>query len=154
MKKLSAKPRRLGFTLLELLLVVTLIGVLVIPLYLSYTRTQANQGLRSTTEQLENILTQAHVFAREARDKKSWGVVRDSENSYSLVSGAPSQFSILQSRSAEPFVSFPKDFSVWFDIGTGDTSSEQIIIIKNKFDVEKKIRVSKNGVIEEIQNAK
>lgn len=139
-----------AFTLIEVLLVVTLIGVIMIPLYISYTKTQANQGLRSTTEQLSDALTQAHIFAREARDKKAWGVKRVSDNAYSIISGNPSSFTTLQTKSAEKFVSFPNDFSVWFEIGTGDTASEQEISVQNKDGITRKLKVTKTGLVEEI----
>lgn len=139
-----------AFTLLEVLIVVTLIGIITIPLYISYTRTQANQGLRSTTEQLSDALTQAHIYAREARDKKAWGVKRVSETSYSIVSGTPASFTELQKKNVETFVILPSDFAIWFEIGTGDTASEQQITIQNTYGTEKKLKITKSGIIEEV----
>lgn len=141
-----------AFSLIELLVVVTIIGTVLFVLYLSYTRSQANQGLRSSAEQLVDTLRRAHVFAREARTEKSWGVVWDSKNSYSLVAGTPDKIDSREGpKQLEAFVEFPQEFNIWFDIGTGETNEAKVIVLENEYKKQMRIRIYKSGLIEIVE---
>src|SRR5688572_30428043 len=111
---------RSALTLIELLVVIAVMAIISLPLYISYTRTQASQALRASTEQLADTLRRAHVFAREAKDEKSWAVKNISDISYSLIAGSDTNFKTEKTTTVEPFVSLPNNFTIWFDVGTGD----------------------------------
>jgi prepilin-type N-terminal cleavage/methylation domain-containing protein len=143
-----------AFTLVELLVTIAIMGIIILPMYFSYTRTQANQGLRATSEQLISNIKQAHVFAREAKDQKSWGVKRGSDDtSYELIAGTcgTTNYTRIQTKSAEPLVKFPQDFFVCFEIGTGEPVAETTIVVENKYGITKSLKVYKTGLVEEIQ---
>lgn len=140
--------RQSALTIIEILIVVSLIGIISFPLYLSYSRNQANQGLRSSSEQLVTILETAHISSREVKEQKNWGVKSLSEKSFALVKGNRLTPQIEKTITLETFVSFPNSFEVWFDAGTGDTSEEKAIVIQNTIGNTKIIDVFKTGIIE------
>lgn len=140
--------RQSAISIIEVLIVIALIGVISFPLYLSYSKNQANQGLRSSSEQLLNTLQTAHIFARETKDKKNWGVKSISENSFALIKGSASNSQVEKSKTLEPNVVFPEMFEVWFDAGTGETSVERSILIKNSIEKITIINIFKTGIIE------
>lgn len=137
-----------GFTMLELLVVVAIILVILSFAYTTYIRAQSNQALSASSERLADTLRQAHVFAREAKDKKGWGVRRESETTYSLVSITLSSTKVEKSFSVESTVNLPEQFFVKFDIGTGTTPEDSSIFIANKYGKRMQISVLKSGVVE------
>lgn len=143
MKRLPA-----GLTFLEVLIVVALIGVISIPLYLSYTRAQANQGLTATSEIFATVAGRAHLFSREAKDQKQWGVKRQDEHSFALINGKPDSWALVSTNKAEPFVSIPDDFLIWFDIGTGQTDTNHTVVFQTEFGRKVEVTISKSAVIE------
>lgn len=140
-----------ALTLFEVLIVIALIGVISLPLYISYTRSQSNQSLRSSSEQLLNTLKSAHISAREAKDKRAWGVKNIDERSYALVSGKQASPRIERITSLESLVTFPEDFEVWFEIGTGNAVEEKTVRLLNSNNLTKDISVSKTGIIDIVQ---
>lgn len=134
-------------TLIELLVVIAIIGIIALPMYISYTRSGANQALRSSGEQLSNDIRLAHVFAREAKDKKGWGVKSESKTSYSQVSGSKSNFAVVKTFPLEPLVEFPDEFSLWFTVGTGELENPQSIVLTNKYGKSLRIDVEKTGIV-------
>jgi prepilin-type N-terminal cleavage/methylation domain-containing protein len=140
--------RQSALTLIELLVVVTIIGIISLPLYVSYTRNQSNQGLRASAEMLADTLRSAHIFAREARDLRAWGVKSSGSNKFVLVKGTTQTPKVEKTVTLEPFVLFPQPFEIWFVIGTGDTPTNETIEIENKHGRKYKIEVSTTGVVE------
>ena len=137
-----------ALTLVEILLVTAVIGIISIPLYISYTRTQANQSLKANASQVSDAIRSAHVFGREAKDQKAWGVRRKNEKTYELIAGSRDTFTVQKTFALETFVSIPNNFIIWFDIGTGTTVDAGSIIIKNNYGRQIKINVSKTGVVD------
>ena len=140
--------RQSALTLFELLIVIALIALISLPLYFSYTRSQANQSLRSSTEQLKHTLESAHVSAREARDKKEWGVKNLDTKSFALISGKTDNYKIEKLTTLEPLAEIDGDFEIWFDIGTGETQQEIIIKLKNRYDKSSTLTIYKTGVVD------
>jgi len=140
--------RQSALTLFELLIVIALIGIISLPLYFSYTRSQANQSLRSSSEQLQHSLETAHIAAREAKDKRAWGVKNVDSKSFALISGNTTTYKTEKITSLESLVDFPNNFEVWFEIGTGNTTQEKTITLKNKYDKQISVRISKTGLVD------
>lgn len=141
-----------ALTLIELLVVIALLGIISIPLYLSYTNGQANQSLTASASQLADSFKSAHVFSREAKDQKQWGVRRKDIKTYELIAGTTQSFTAQKTFRLETFVSIPNDFLIWFDIGTGATATAQSVIVKNDFGRVIKINISRTGVVNVEQN--
>ena len=142
-----------GFTLIELLIVLALLGLTVIPLYFSYTRQQAKQGLNASAQELSDVIRSAHVFSREAKDKKIWGVRSDTDSAYYLVSknGSNGSWSNEQRHTLEPLVTFGNSFDFSFDINTGDIQAEQKLSLVDKYNDQLFVYVFASGLVE-VQN--
>ena len=74
-----------ALSLIELLLVVSLIGILSLPGVLGIINIRARQSLDVSTNKFAEIMRQAHIFSRENRESLSWGVKGTDKNSYQLV---------------------------------------------------------------------
>ena len=137
-----------AFTLVEILIVVTLFGLTFFPFYFAYVRSQSNQALVVSTEQFSDILRSAHVFSREAKDKKIWAVRKESLTSYAMLSSAGSGWKIEKSYQLEKNVSFVDDFFIKFKIGTGEIDEDKHVILENKYGKQMKVKILKAGVVE------
>jgi len=138
---------RPAFTIIEVLLTIAVFIIVVSFVYYSYLKSQSNQALVASTEQLANVLRSAHIFAREAKDKRGWGVRRDSSVSYSLVSvGATTRQE--KNYFLESTVEIPDDFFVRFEIGSGEASANTSIFVKNRYGRIMRVDVLKSGVVE------
>lgn len=146
MKKNPAKI--LGVTLIELLVVITLIGIAVVPLYFSYTRSQAKQSLKSGSEQLSDALREAHVYSREAKERRTWGVQRVNANTYAVVSSQDGTTWTEEGRHVmETGIIFPNDFFITFGRGTGETTA-QSIIVENPYGARFRVDILQSGTVE------
>lgn len=149
MLKLSAHTKRnRAFTLVEILLVVTIIGLTIVPLFITYRSSRANQALRTSAEDLANTLRSAHILAREAKDSKNWGVIGEGGMQYSLVSGVADNYQVSSVGSLEQGVSIGDSFSIWFNIGTGESDAISTIEMTAQNDRQIEITVLKTGIVE------
>ncbi len=137
-----------GFTFFELLIAMSIIGVIAIPFIITFRNARANQALRSSAEQVADHVRVAHVFAREANEKKGWGIKNESDSTYAIIKGSKSDWEINSLYSINSQTSFADDFFIWFEIGLGETDTDHIIHLINSNDVHSKIIVNKNGVVE------
>lgn len=142
MKRIAA------LTIIEVLIVVAVISTLSIPLYFSYTRTQAHQSLRSSSEQLADTLRSARLFSREAKDFKAWGVKRMDEKTYALV-GSPRENPFVEKvTTVESLVTIPQGFEVWFEIGTGNAQTDTSVSLENKYGRKAILKIYRTGIID------
>lgn len=118
-----------GFTIIELLLVISIIAIFIVSFVITYRTSRANQALRTSAEKYADVVRNAHVFAREAADKKGWGVVKNNDTQYSLISGSSTDWSVVTNYTLESQVVFEDDFFLWFDIGTGELESSQTVVL-------------------------
>jgi len=137
-----------GFSLIEILIVVALLSLFVFPLYFSYIRSQANQALVASAESVADVVRSAHVFAREARDAKKWGVRSEGERGYALVSGTGENYQVAKMYSLEPMVDFEKGFFVVFEIGVGGTENGYQINLVNRYKRRMVVEILSSGVVE------
>jgi Tfp pilus assembly protein FimT len=140
-----------ALTLFEILIVLAVMAAISFPLYLSYVHSQANQSLRSSAEQLADTMRRAHVFSREARDSKEWGVKNIDSKTYALVAGSSGTIRQESQIALEPLVTFPSDFAVWFDIGSGDAKEAYSVTLQNTYGLKTSIIVNKTGVVEVVK---
>lgn len=143
MKRLSAQ------SLIELLLVITILAMVGFALFFSYTRSQSNQALKSSTEQLANDLRLAHVYSREGRERSQWGITSTlDKKGYELFYRNSTIQKRQSGKNLETTVEFDQSFEVWFEAGTGYLLSPKTIVLKNKYGRQMHLTVSSTGVIE------
>ncbi|HBC72661.1 MAG: hypothetical protein UX91_C0005G0039 [Candidatus Amesbacteria bacterium GW2011_GWB1_47_19] len=119
-----------ALSLIELLLVVSLIGILSLPGVLGIINIRARQSLDVSTNKFAEIMRQAHIFSRENRESLSWGVKGTDKNSYQLVTRDATKTVTVREKhrleSPTVFIIYP--FEVWFDQGTGNTEINRIFM--------------------------
>lgn len=116
---------RPALSLIELMLVVTIVGILATAGGLGVVAIRSKQAVGLAAENLAGVLRQAHIFSREDRDQKSWGVKLNGPKGYMLVGrdAGGSVIEIAKYKLGSPvvFVAWPAE--VWFDRGTGGTAA-------------------------------
>ncbi|GEM_PF-1635950 len=137
-----------GFTLVEMIIVVTLVTIVVIPLLFSARQSTQLQNLRTSASVLSDDLQTSRVFSRDAREKKGWGIVSTDRKSYIIATGNDANFASIMTRQLERGVTFDEDVSVWFELGTGTPLSEETITLKNEQGQSYEIHINSVGVIE------
>jgi prepilin-type N-terminal cleavage/methylation domain-containing protein len=137
-----------GFTLIELLIVIAIIGIITFPLLLTYRSYRTSQALNSSVEQVANNVRAVHVFAREARNQREWGIKNLNDSMYALYSSGATGDVDEQQYSLASGVLFPEDFNVLFEIGSGDTDRDYSIPIENVNGKRINVDVSTEGVVE------
>jgi prepilin-type N-terminal cleavage/methylation domain-containing protein len=140
-----------GFTLIELLVVIALIGIITVPLLLNYQGAKANQSLLASSEQLADALRQAHIFSREAKDNKTWGVLYLDDTTYQLVTytdPADPPTTIEKTWHLDSGIRFnTPDFDIKFIKGSGELASQTNIELTNSNNVTKKVVILTTGVV-------
>lgn len=138
-----------GFSLLELLIVIALIAVVASQVLHTWWTFSANQALAISADNFASSIKIAHIYAREAKDNNAWGIIRSSNNSYKLVAGLVNNPTVISSQTLESRIKFKSsDFSIWFDKGTGETSTENSIELTNSNGKTIKVKVIKTGLVE------
>jgi len=137
-----------GFSLLELLLTLGLVGLIVIPLVMTYRVSYRNQALRVSAEKFANRVGEAHVYAREARDKKEWCLRRKTDQDYVLVAGTREHNEVVSTYSLEKSVMFAGDFNLWFEIGTGRLGEGSKVKLVSEYGGEVEIELDASGFAE------
>lgn len=141
--------RKPAFTLVELLVSLALVAIIAVPSLLAVRQIRLKQALAASTETLVAVLKRAHIFARESKENKSWGVKYKDNYSYTLVSGNLNAWIPEAEIGLESPVFFESGpFVIWFDQGTGGTPENADLVIKTPTDIRAKISVSQNGIIE------
>lgn len=111
-----------ALTLVELLVVLAILAVVGVPSLLAVGRFRSQQALASSSEELAGALRRAHIFSRESKDDRSWGVAYKDKGTFVLLSGTPGDFVPEGEYAlAAPAEFAGGDFAVWFDQGTGNT---------------------------------
>jgi len=123
------KPR--GFTLVELLISMTLLGIIGASGLTMWQRAQKNQALSESANQLESILINAHNFSRDFRQERAWGVESLDINSYALVSqNSTGEKKIEEEKTLISPIQFSETFDVFFDPGTGKLNGPATIVLQ------------------------
>jgi prepilin-type N-terminal cleavage/methylation domain-containing protein len=139
-----------AFTLIELLVVIALLGFITISGASVITSAKANQEIRVSSDKLTDTLRRAHIFSRDGKDEKQWGVHSDGGKSYQLLSrvatdAAPLVVSDIPLPSS---VTISSPFTVWFFQGTGETGTKTVIHLNTASSLNMTISVEKTGVID------
>ncbi len=143
--------RSAGFTILEFTIVAVILGIILVSGIVSYIDAKRNQGVVASAEELADKLRSAHIFAREMRNEKAWGVIAQSNESYALVSGTQVSPIIDRTYRLQPSIKFPTLFSIWFEKGTGEISGDRTILLEVSNVVKKRqvnVIVTETGLVE------
>jgi prepilin-type N-terminal cleavage/methylation domain-containing protein len=142
-----------GFTLFEILIVITVLGLVGGVGFMSYENSKANQDLNNSTEQLADQLRTAHLFSQTAKDERVWGVISTSTMAYALHSK-----NVVAIEKNEKAISLPNSvsiknaFAVWFNQTSGTVDTDTIIILSTYRGITKNIHIAKSGIIDVIDH--
>jgi prepilin-type N-terminal cleavage/methylation domain-containing protein len=140
---------RSGLTFIELLIVIAIIGIIcTFPILMSWRTTRSNQALVTSAENFANQVKTAHIYAREVKDSKAWGVESDTENSFNLISSTLAGWTTVSTFQLESQVKFDQTFSILFNRGTGEIASDASVELKNIIGKKVRIDVAKTGLVE------
>jgi type II secretory pathway pseudopilin PulG len=143
---MSKKP---AFTVIEILVVLTLVAALAVPSFLAIGKFRNQQAMDSAVAKLESAFKQARIYARESKDGVGWGVVLKDSSTFVLVSGIPTDFEAQSEFVLSDPVRFETgSFAVWFDQGSGNTAFEQEIGLRLPNGESKTVTVSSTGIVE------
>jgi type II secretory pathway pseudopilin PulG len=139
---------RPALTLVELVLVISLIAILTAGALVSFTGSRRQYALKFSSENLVNELRRAHIFSRENRDDKSWGIrILDSKN-YILINRDVAGETIKYTFRLPESVTFETSgIDIWFDQVTGNTASDINFGILSDGGMTKIINISQYGII-------
>ena len=139
-----------GFTLIEIIIVLAILGTMVFLFATNFRHSVANQSLRASAENFASDIRSVHIYAREVRDKKEWGIESaDDKMSYMVVSGITiDDKEIVSKHELEEDTKFSGDVFVWFAAGTGETDSGKSISLESPYGGKIIIDVLINGVVE------
>lgn len=146
-----------GFTLVEILVVISLIAFVAIPSILSFSNIRSRQALALGTENLASALKRAHIYAREAKGEAAWGIKFSCNNGYSLWSKDSNGIlkAEVETGLPEPIIfdncttAIPNE--IWFKRGSGDANGDYILFLRPNNSLSpmlSKVVVNSNGSVE------
>ena len=146
---------RAAFTLIELLMVVSILGLLGFPFLGNYLKSRGNAEVYTSTQWTMDALQRAQLFAQSEKNNQSWGVRSvDIPAGYEIVAWdtlAPNEIPIhvsaIERKTFPGGIIFVNPFFVRFQQGTGKTDDTQIIL-SNKNNLIQTIEISSTGIIE------
>ena len=148
-QKLQGKYKG-GFTLIEIIIVLAILGTMVFLFATNFRHSVANQALRASAENFASDIRSVHIYAREVKDKKEWGIESmDDQTSYMIVSGIiPDDREMVSKHKLDGNTKFSGDALVWFTAGTGETDSSESISLESPYGGKIIVDVLINGVVE------
>ncbi len=144
----TTAQRKFGFSLIELLVVVSIFGLLFLPLLITYRSAIRNQALRVSAQSFADNLRLVHVYSRGSREEAAWGVTRVDTSSYAIVKGSPSEYEEKTRFQLESGVFFEGEFGIWFEEGTGDALEEKSVVLESESGRKMEVVVYKGGSVE------
>ncbi len=140
---------RTALTIVEMILVLALLAIFLVPTVLGITAYRQKQALNASADILSSILTRTHIYSREAKDQKIWGVRQKDAVSYEMVSrdargtDVEAEFSLASpTRFGQP------GFDVWFFVDTGEADAFEAIRLTAPRGNIVEVVVNKSGTVE------
>lgn len=141
--------KRPALTIIELILVMALLALLLVPAILGITAYRQKQALNASADILGSVLSRAHIYSREAKEQKLWGVRRKDTRSYEMISGAPGNVSVeAEFGLASPTRFVGDSFEIWFLVDTGEADSAKTIRLLAPRGNMLQVIVNKSGSVE------
>jgi len=138
-----------ALTLIELVLVVTIVSILATAGVLGMFTIRSKQALELSAENLAGAFKQAHLFAREGRDQSDWGVRSDGGKKFSLIkSDLPENVNEVTKFQLEPPAVFDISAAeVWFNRENGGTTANVSWRVKSARAGTAMVEVTTTGVV-------
>ncbi len=144
------KKRLPAFTLMELLVVIGILAILSIPALIGIFTVRARQSVNVAKESLVSVLKTAHIYAREGKERSSWGINHLDDNSYRMWKNDGSGEVVVAEYSLGSLVKFENGpFTIKFNQGLGTTNGPVTIILKAN-NITAQVNVESSGVIDEL----
>lgn len=141
--------QRPALTLVELILVLGMLVLVGVPAILSVSVYRQKQALNASADNVVSVLSRAHIYSREAKEQKLWGVRYKDTRSYEMISGSPQRIETESEYGLSSPTTFEGGyFDVWFLADTGETITPRNVVLTNPRGDRVTISVSKSGVIE------
>lgn len=152
-----------AFTFVEMLIVIALIGIVSLVGFSNYSRSKNNQQLKAAAEILADNLRRVHVYSREMRDERVWGIASNSVNAYDIISAVPKStvqagvttpippdtYQTQETVTIDPPVVFNPPFGqIWFIQGSGAAYQQWDINLDNSHNLIARVTVLPTGTIE------
>lgn len=138
-----------AYSLVEILLVLIILALVSIPGFFVYIRSQANQRLQASAEIFSNHLRQARTFSRDAREGRTWGLVRVTESNYDLVSFTDTGATTTEENyHLQTGILFKNNFDIRFSKLSGDPLASQPVKVGNKYNQCYMVDILATGVVE------
>jgi len=147
-QKLQGKYKS-GFTLIEVIIVLAILGTMVFLFATNFRQSISNQALRASAEKFASDIRSVHIYAREVKDKKEWGIENIDDVSYMIVSGTTlDNREMVSKHKLDGDTKFSDDTLIWFVAGTGETDSGKNISLESPYGGKIIVDVLINGVVE------
>lgn len=137
-----------AFTLIEVIIVVAVFMLISIPLLFNYFNVSNSQGLKTSVGETTNLIKSAHIYSREAKDQKAWGVITRDEDTLALVSGNPASYEVEQELTLPRGIKTKEVVVVWFALGTGELQNNITVELVNQRDMVGQLLIHKTGVVD------
>jgi prepilin-type N-terminal cleavage/methylation domain-containing protein len=137
-----------AFTLIEVLVSIALLGIVTGFVLITFQTSRANQALRASSDEFADKVREAHIFSRESKDKKAWGIKSNEPTKYTLIAEEGSTWADVQDYYLEKGIFFENNFSVEFARDSGEANSEMAIGLINEKGKKIDVYISKTGLIE------
>lgn len=139
---------RSAFTYIEIILVVVLLTMLSLPLLNNYFSASNKYHLQAAVTDVADAVRTAHVYSREGQKQVAWGVHTINANTYEVIRGSSSSFTVEATKTIPTDTTFKSAFTIWFELGSGESNADQDIVIVNQKGSEGHIKVYKTGVVD------
>lgn len=144
-----------ALTIIEILAAIAILASLTTTVFISITGMRQKRALSVSAEMFAGMVRQAHIYAREQRDEREWGVKFVNAKAYSLVwadSGGEGVSTVSDLVAPATFDGI--GFEIWFAQGTGSTKFPRTVKLETPNGKSIDINVSKEGgvVIADIQD--
>ncbi len=139
---------RSAFTYIEVILVVVLLTMLSLPLLFNYLNVSNKYHLQSAVTDVAESIRTAHVYSREGQKQEAWGVHTVNSNTYEVIRGTSQKFTVEATKVIPNDITFKNAFTVWFELGSGETNVDQEILLESQKGQVGSIMVYKTGVLD------
>ena len=137
-----------ALTLVEVLLLLSVLAVLVSGGMSVLVGVRLNQAMVASAEKFATVIRQAHIFAREEKDDRAWGVRYEGVNSYSLIAFVETVEVRAGYKLGSPSV-FEDNFGlIIFAQGTGALTDKREIKIRSSNGRAVRVNILETGVVE------
>jgi len=142
---MKSKP---ALSLIELLLVMSLIAILGLTSVVAFGTFRQKQALAASAQELADTISRAHIYSREEKSATAWAVKRINSQKYVLISGSKTNNIQQEMHQTEaPVYILNNSYEIWFNRATGDTNSDIKLNLTTPNGFLKTVEVSENGII-------